>query len=471
MTTYYKGNNIGLNYDAAAGSWSFTNTPKDFIDPNAFSTPDPVFPTAPTTPTTPDPTPDPCPAGYVYDEALKQCVPDPNYQNPFRQDNNQGPREEPVILGTGRELPSKFSSGGGLFPYSTDAPTRAQQNEHMLLQSGISFGWLVDNGQGQYIKAPFNEKQVQGIGWAGAAMKYFNEKSYNDYFKILEKGWQPEGKGLWDKFLRGNSVYSLTGNMKYGLTTTGRGGTGSRTVEYYDYSPDFKKKIELAKSITNGMIDRDGNVNVNTGQGSYYREDGKFVDKYGQVSASGSLGNALKLLKQANEIGGMPSNLKARLLKGITTKALSDEERNKLAQDAGFKNAEDAITELNKVKTKITEQQKRDEPDPEPEKTVTDPSKIGDNVTTSVGGDISSNTPDANIDPSSPTYTQDNYEQASGVNQNNNNNTPVVGPNPGDAGSSTSSGSSSSGNNYPNTPPPGYTPKPRPTGPSGSFKG
>ena len=91
MTTYYKGNNIGLSYDAAAGTWSFNNTPQDFIDPNAFSTPDPKFPTAPTTPTTPtEPEQDPCPPGYVYDETLKQCVPDPNYQNPFRQDNNQG---------------------------------------------------------------------------------------------------------------------------------------------------------------------------------------------------------------------------------------------------------------------------------------------------------------------------------------------------------------------------------------------
>ena len=90
MTTYYKGNNIGLNYDAAAGTWSFTNTPQDFIDPNAFSSPDPKFPTAPTTPTTlTEPKQDPCPAGYIYDNSLKQCVPDPNYQNPFAQQEQQ----------------------------------------------------------------------------------------------------------------------------------------------------------------------------------------------------------------------------------------------------------------------------------------------------------------------------------------------------------------------------------------------
>jgi len=94
MTTYYKGNNIGLNYDAAAGTWSFTNTPQDFIDPNAFSTPDPKFPTAPTTSTTPtEPEQDPCPAGYIYDNSLKQCVPDPNYQNPFAQQEQQNTTE------------------------------------------------------------------------------------------------------------------------------------------------------------------------------------------------------------------------------------------------------------------------------------------------------------------------------------------------------------------------------------------
>ena len=90
MTTYYKGNNIGLSYNASAGTWSFNNTPQDFIDTNAFSTPDPKFPTAPTTPTTPtEPEQDPCPPGYIYDKSLKQCVPDPNYQNPFAQQEQQ----------------------------------------------------------------------------------------------------------------------------------------------------------------------------------------------------------------------------------------------------------------------------------------------------------------------------------------------------------------------------------------------
>ena len=72
---YYKGNTIGLNYDAATGNWSFSTEPNDFIDTDAFSTADPKFDFVPPSNTTPDePENDPCPAGYKYDSTLKQCV-------------------------------------------------------------------------------------------------------------------------------------------------------------------------------------------------------------------------------------------------------------------------------------------------------------------------------------------------------------------------------------------------------------
>ena len=65
--------------------------PKNFIDTNTFSTADPSFEYAPVPPADDtEPEQDPCPPGYVYDETLKQCVPDPNYQNPFIQEQPQG---------------------------------------------------------------------------------------------------------------------------------------------------------------------------------------------------------------------------------------------------------------------------------------------------------------------------------------------------------------------------------------------
>ena len=61
------------------------NIEQNFVDTNTFSTADPSFEYAPVPPADDtEPESDPCPPGYVYDETLKQCVPDPNYQNPFK---------------------------------------------------------------------------------------------------------------------------------------------------------------------------------------------------------------------------------------------------------------------------------------------------------------------------------------------------------------------------------------------------
>ena len=88
MTNYYKGTDIGLNYNAELGEWEFTNQAKNFIDTDTFSSPDPEFPTAPPEDDEEKETPD-CPDGYVYNETLKQCVPDPDYENTYRGDEQQ----------------------------------------------------------------------------------------------------------------------------------------------------------------------------------------------------------------------------------------------------------------------------------------------------------------------------------------------------------------------------------------------
>ena len=86
MSTY-KGNNIELTFDGTG--WSYNNLAQDFIDTSAFSTEEPEFPTA-TESTTPDEETPNCPAGYIYDETLKQCVPDPSIQNPYMQQDMTG---------------------------------------------------------------------------------------------------------------------------------------------------------------------------------------------------------------------------------------------------------------------------------------------------------------------------------------------------------------------------------------------
>jgi hypothetical protein len=102
---YYKGNNIGLNYDAANGTWSFSNEPQDYIDTNAFSTPDPVFDYTPPSADDDEQEEDTnCPEGYIYDNTLKQCIPDPAVQNRYMQQNQGGGNNQPAvqIAGTNR---------------------------------------------------------------------------------------------------------------------------------------------------------------------------------------------------------------------------------------------------------------------------------------------------------------------------------------------------------------------------------
>jgi len=86
---YYKGNNIGLNYDAATGTWVFNNEPQDFVDTNAFTTADPEFEMAPVVDDEEEED-DNCPEGYIYDSTLKQCVPDPSVENSYMETTNDG---------------------------------------------------------------------------------------------------------------------------------------------------------------------------------------------------------------------------------------------------------------------------------------------------------------------------------------------------------------------------------------------
>ena len=84
----YPATNLQLQFDNNTGEWSYTEVAYNYPNPTpptwqGYTTPDPEFEFAPDTPDTPDTDDDPCPDGYIYDAALKQCVPDPDY-NPAR---------------------------------------------------------------------------------------------------------------------------------------------------------------------------------------------------------------------------------------------------------------------------------------------------------------------------------------------------------------------------------------------------
>ena len=156
---YYKGNNIGLNYDAATGTWSFENTPNDFIDTESFSTVDPKFDYVPPEDTTPDePDDDPCPEGYIYDSELKQCVPDPNYQNPFANTNQSGGGQDTTpqrIAGTDR------TTTDGNFIATDDEYNKMTASE--LIENYKQRGFIKTNDKGELVIDLNRVKRKGGI--------------------------------------------------------------------------------------------------------------------------------------------------------------------------------------------------------------------------------------------------------------------------------------------------------------------
>ena len=87
----YPATNLQLTYDNDTDKWSFTEVAYNYPTGQTpswqgYTTPDTPFPTGDTDgadiPPAEDEDRDPCPPGYIYDEVLKQCIPDPNYQAP-----------------------------------------------------------------------------------------------------------------------------------------------------------------------------------------------------------------------------------------------------------------------------------------------------------------------------------------------------------------------------------------------------
>ena len=154
---YYKGNNIGLNYDAANGTWSFSDEPQDYIDKNAFSTPDPIFNYTPPADEADDEEDTNCPEGYIYDNTLKQCVPDPAKQNQYSQQQNnttEAEKQQAVrIAGTNR------TTTDGNFIASDDEYDKMTASE--LVENYKQRGFIKKNDKGELV-VDFNRVKRKG---------------------------------------------------------------------------------------------------------------------------------------------------------------------------------------------------------------------------------------------------------------------------------------------------------------------
>ena len=103
MTT---GTNLKLTYDEANDSWSYQNVDYEYPSSgtpswSGYTSPDPDFEFAPPPPDENEQDNDTvCPPGYIYDETLKQCLPDPNYRAPAYAGEPGGDdddRQDPVF--------------------------------------------------------------------------------------------------------------------------------------------------------------------------------------------------------------------------------------------------------------------------------------------------------------------------------------------------------------------------------------
>jgi hypothetical protein len=96
MTT---GTNLQLTYDEANDSWSYQNVDYEYPSGSTnswsgFTSPDPEFEYTPPAQDQEQDNSTVCPPGYIYDETLLQCVPDPNYRAPAYAGEPTGRTEE-----------------------------------------------------------------------------------------------------------------------------------------------------------------------------------------------------------------------------------------------------------------------------------------------------------------------------------------------------------------------------------------
>jgi hypothetical protein len=186
MTSYYKGNNIGLNYDAANAIWSFVNEPNDFIDPSSFSTADPAFDYTPPPSQDDDQEDTTCPPGYIYDETLKQCIPDPNVnqQAGYQQDTGGGQANPPVrIAGTSRTTTNgNFLASEEEYDAMSPAELLENYKQNGLVEKDDKGNLIVNLGSSKFMGSSFMDNflgKVGGGGEAEARKKKFFRHMFN----------------------------------------------------------------------------------------------------------------------------------------------------------------------------------------------------------------------------------------------------------------------------------------------------
>lgn len=203
--TKYTGSNMTLEYDPSNvdNPWQLNNIAQDFIDINAFSTPEPKFEMVTPEEEDEEETVQECPPGYIYDSTLKQCVPDTEYQSDVigQPLDSTGGRDEPAVDPEnpyGIWVPPVKNPDGTWTPgYMKKMPnTLAKFNSQDLYDFGVSKGYI-DEATGE-LMGPQQVKEMGGIfgGMATTVIQKLNRRQYDEFLRFANKQGLVSQKGI-----------------------------------------------------------------------------------------------------------------------------------------------------------------------------------------------------------------------------------------------------------------------------------
>lgn len=186
MTT---GTNLQLQYDEATDSWSYENVNYEYPATgdnswSGYTSPDPEFEFAPEEQEQEQENNKVCPPGYIYDESLKQCIPDANYQPP-QWSNQPSPQSENRDSAVdpdnplGIWIPPVQNADGTWIAghYKQMPKTMAQFDAQDLFDWGLSKGYI--DAQGNII----GSMQSTAPGWLGSIGQVGNDRQFNNWME------------------------------------------------------------------------------------------------------------------------------------------------------------------------------------------------------------------------------------------------------------------------------------------------
>jgi uncharacterized membrane protein YgcG len=322
---YYKGNNIGLNYDAATGTWVFNNEPQDFVDTNAFSTPDPEFEMAPVVDDDEDDEDEQCSEGYVYDNTLKQCVPDPSVQNRYMDTTSGSDKEErDYAVDPDNPLgiwvpPVQNIDGTWEAGYTQQMPnTMSKFTQEDLVDWGKSKGYITRDGTiVGAMQASDTLGMYKGIG------QFLNDRQYNSWLKRVQD------KGM------AKTVTGPSGTQGVKLTVSVQPDGTKASVQQFDNV--MQKKLDAFKSTALLTSTNYSNSLKESGVGDII--GGQEAIRFGLISEAQEK-EKLKKAKYDTQIKAIEARRKADQLLRETEQTQKDKKQEK--QERQDKTTQDA---------------------------------------------------------------------------------------------------------------------------------